>query len=328
MTLTLRDLSDYDPDPVSFAGLSGVTHKATEGTMPHSAAEGTKLAARLNAAKAAGVPVLGSYHVLRTPGNGGAGSLPQQLAYWVARLDNQVPWWRSWPHWVWQIDAEKWSYDPDLPPNVLAFAHLLATSGLPGWKVTYASRGQYGDSLTGIPTALWNADYRGNGVYLGDAWVAGDKGQPEGWAPYSGQTPALLQWNGGPDLNAFRGSVDQLLTLTEGDPVAFMDDPNAAALAYRVDALRAGAKNVQAGPYGPQTVNGVTTPGETVWLVAAVEDIQAKLAALATPTVDTHALATDLVTQLQAAGLLTADGAHAVIKAVLDSALTAAAQAG
>ena len=80
-----------DADKLDFAGLTFFTHKASEGTTNPDA----KYGAHMAAAKAAGVPVLGSYHVLRTPGSGGAGSLAQQLAYWVARQDALTPWWRS-----------------------------------------------------------------------------------------------------------------------------------------------------------------------------------------------------------------------------------------
>lgn len=208
MTIFGRDASDFDAS-VSYGGLSFFTHKATEGTTVQHKQYGS----RLNAAKAAGVPVLGSYHVVRTPGSGGAGSLAQQLAYWVAYQDAQTPWWRSWPHWVMQIDAEKWPYDPDAPSNVLAFADLLVRSGLPGWKVTYASRGQYADSLRGLVTPLWNANYNGSvgGSYPGDSYP--------GWTAYSGQTPVIDQYTSTPyDRNAFRGSLSQLLALTAGVP--------------------------------------------------------------------------------------------------------------
>jgi hypothetical protein len=173
-------------------------------------------------------------------------------------MDSQTPWWRDYP-WILQIDAERWSYDDVQPSTVLAFADRVATSGLPGWKVTYASRGQYGDSLMGIATPLWNADYRGGTTYPGDGWTVAN-GSPAGWAPYSGQVPVLLQWTSGPDLNAYRGSLDELLTLT-GGTVAFLDDPNAAALAWRMDALQKGLDNVAGGP----------VEGETMWLVQAVK---------------------------------------------------------
>lgn len=235
MTVLGADFSNYNTS-TPFAGLGFVTHKATEGTsVTHD-----KCAARLTAARDSGVPVLGSYHVVRTPGNGGAGSLAQQLAFWVSYLDAHTPWWRSYPNWVHQVDAEKWPYDAVSATTVRQFAALLVQSGLPGYKVTYASRGQYGDALTGIATDLWNADYRGGPGYPGDGWVRAANNTPAGWAPFSGKTPTFLQFYSTPyDKDAFRGSLAELLTLTrsttatlstkEADVTVFMaktkDDP-------------------------------------------------------------------------------------------------------
>lgn len=282
MTVMLRDASDFD-ESVSFGGLAGFTHKATEGiSVVHS-----QYGPRLAAARSARVPVLGAYHVLRTP-SAANGSLDAQLRYWVSYLDSQTPWWRTYPNWVMQIDVEKWPYDAVGASTALQFAALLAGSGLPGWKVTYASRGQYGDTLTGIGTPLWNADYRGsvNGSYPGDGWTRTAAGAPAGWAPYSGQTPVLLQFTSTPyDTNAYRGSLDELLTLTGGHPMAFLDDPDAAALSWRMDALHRGTDTVQGGP----------TAGEPMWLVQAVKDLQAHVGQPVPVEVDADAVAAALI---------------------------------
>lgn len=215
MTVLGADFSNFNTT-TPFAGLGFMSHKATEGTK----VKHDKYGARLNAARAATVPVLGSYHVVRTPGNDGNGSLDQQLAYWVAYLDAQTPWWRTYPNWLHQIDAEKWEYDAVSATTVKQFAALLVSSGLPGYKVTYASRGQYGDGLAGIVTDLWNADYRGGPSYPGDGWVRVGS-SPAGWAPYSGKAtgPKFLQYTSTPyDKDAFRGSLEQLLALTRSTP--------------------------------------------------------------------------------------------------------------
>lgn len=68
-------------------------------------------------------------------------------------------------------------------------------------------------------------------------------------------------------------------------------------------------------------------PNPFVQILQKLDDLDSKLGALGTPapaTVDTHALATELITELEAAGMLTADGAHQVVKAVLDAKLAAA----
>lgn len=242
MTVFLRDVSDYDTNE-DLAGFVGATHKATEGTTVTHQQYGR----RLNLWRSQGHPVLGAYHVVRTPGSGGAGSLSSQLDFWLSYMDKQTPWWRDHPHFILQIDLEKWPYDPvslprsaglDAPalheqvrqvvaPELLTdlvaarastgmqFAQLLVDAGLPGWKVTYASRGQYGNNLTGIVTPLWNAAYHSSS-YPGDG--ATD------WAPYSGKTPVLWQYTSTPfDKNAFRGSLDEFLALTGGIDMAQLD---------------------------------------------------------------------------------------------------------
>src|SRR5262249_55808726 len=60
-------------------------------------------------------------------------------------------------------------------------------------------------------------------LYPGDSYA--------GWGSYSGQTPAIVQYTSSAtiagrttcDANAFRGTIDQLLTLIGGDTVAGFD---------------------------------------------------------------------------------------------------------
>ena len=94
----------------------------------------------------------------------------------------------------------------------------------------------------------------------------------------------------------------------KGADMPFLDDPDAAAVAWRVDALTKGLDTVAGGP----------TKGEPVgaWTKVA-----------APATVDTHALATDIVQQLEATGVVTASGIHDIVKQVLDAKLAAAAAA-
>lgn len=213
MTIWGRDASDFDQGSINFAGLGFFTSKSSEGATVQHHSYGP----HLNAAKTAGVPVVGSYHVVRTPSNT-QGNLTAQLQHWLTTMDQATPWWRTHPHFVLQIDAEKWPYDAVSASVVKQFAQMLVGFGIPGYKVTYASRGQYGDSLNGIATDLWNADYRGSsaGSYPGDGWVASG-GSAAGWAGYSGKTPVFLQYTSTPyDKDAFRGTLDQLLALTGG----------------------------------------------------------------------------------------------------------------
>jgi hypothetical protein len=219
VTVFLRDMSDFDSNE-DVTGFVGVTHKATEGTtVVHK-----ELAPRLNKYRAQEVPILGAYHVVRTPGIGRNGSLGAQLSYWFSYLDSQIPWWRTYPHFILQVDLEKWPYDSVSATTGIQFAKLLADSGAPGWKITYASRGQYGNSLNGIATPLWNAAYH-SGAYPGD--------NATDWRPYSGKTPTFWQYTDKPfDKNAFRGTLDELLALIRGggNDVMQWNNPDTAKL--------------------------------------------------------------------------------------------------
>jgi hypothetical protein len=258
MTVFLRDMSHYDGDE-SLAGFVGTTHKATEGTSYVDAA----YAARLNHYHAQGVKVLGSYHVLHT------GALAAQLDHWLSTMDALTPWWRTFPGFILQVDAERWPSDNVSPDTVKAFARLLVDSGCPGFKVTYASRGQYGDSLTGIATPLWNAAYH-SATYPGDG--AAD------WAPYSGRAPVFWQYTSTPfDKNAYRGSLDELLALLGGDDMAALqnDDPSYLDLIYGVKALLLG-ENPTGGPSAARRPNAVQP---------LLEQIETKVGALTAPQV-------------------------------------------
>lgn len=244
-TTFIRDMSHYDSN-LSLSGFAGTTHKITEGTGYVDPTFG----ARMPGFRAPN-RVLGSYHVLHT------GNLSAQLEFWIAQQDKLTPWWRDWPHWVMQIDAEKWPNDPvslgavgttqgplHLIRNsyasrltarqlsghlamrlstTVSFARMLADADIPGLKICYASRGQFGDNLAGIAVDLWNAAYHSSS-YPGNA--AAD------WRPYSGRTPVFWQYTSNPyDKNAFRGSVAELLAYIEGGDLTTVDLTTAAVAA-------------------------------------------------------------------------------------------------
>lgn len=276
MTVFICDKSDFDTNE-DLSGFVGATHKVTEGTTVTHQQYGR----RLNLWRGQGYKVLGAYHVLRTPGSAGNGSLSSQLDFWLSHVDSLTPWWRDQPFML-QVDAEKWPYDPVslerplsheearrlLEPSHFAdllaarasttmqFAQLLVANVPHGWKVTYASHGQYGDSLAGIATPLWNANYGPNdGVYPGDS--------SSRWDRYSDQDPVLLQFCSKPfDKNAFRGTADQLLALITGGTDVNLTDTFKTArgetktvanfLGDGYDALMNGT-----GPYAARVVNAL-----------------------------------------------------------------------
>lgn len=300
MTLFGCDLSDYDRQrgPVDVAamardGISFLSHKATEGTsITHK-----YYAQTLNDARAAGISLLGAYMVVRTPGNGGAGSIGAQVSYLLSYLDGQTPWWRSEPGFFIQVDLERWSYDSVAPAYGAQAAQLLRTQ-TGHWVVEYASKGQYADSLAS-PAPLWNANYPTWSSTLGRCPAApyrqayansgGDSGP--GWATYSGQTPVFWQFSDnatiggqpGCDADAFRGSLDELHALITGGTDMRTTDYGVAGIdKYTTDDLVA-ALILNYDPEGAQGRPGINGLQQTL---AAIKDAVGKVQAGAAPTQD------------------------------------------
>jgi hypothetical protein len=145
----------------------------------------------------------------------------------------------------------------------------------------------YWSGPMGAPHRLGELSAAGLGLVSSNYPNAGYTENGPGWAPYYSGAPAPVQWQytSTPiDMNAFRGSVDDFRQLI-GDPVAFFDDPNAAALAWRVAALQAGTDTVTGGPVA----------GEPMWLVTAVKQVLANQANPAPVAVDADAVAAALV---------------------------------
>ena len=237
MTVFGWDASDYDWDRGSMDyaaakrdGIVFATHKATEGT----SVQHEHFGDAMRRAKAAGIPVLGAYHVVRT------GNIPAQVSYYLARLDAVVPWWRSFPYWIHQVDVEIWPYDRVSAATGKAFAVELRSRGVPGWIVIYASQGQYGDQLKTAGFPLWNANYGDNpaehytAAYPGDKssrWSAGYTLLQYGSKTKIGTQPTC-------DADAYRGTLGQLKALIGGDDM--LTDLNVTHLegvASRLDAI-------------------------------------------------------------------------------------------
>jgi GH25 family lysozyme M1 (1,4-beta-N-acetylmuramidase) len=238
MTQFLWDTSHYD-GPLSVAtlrtahaqGIVALTRKVGEGTGGDDPLDGTVLAA----ARDAGIPLLGGYHVVRS------GPVGPQVDALLLLAERAESWWHTFPGWFWQVDLERWPYDAVPAATGIAFAQELRRRT--GKVVAlYASRGQYGDQLTAWDGPLWNARYvSGAGdfrsLYPGDGWV--------GWDPYSGRRPDFLQYASSAtiagvttsDISAFRGTLAELTALLTGGDMALRDDPDFLALIKRVEAL-------------------------------------------------------------------------------------------
>jgi GH25 family lysozyme M1 (1,4-beta-N-acetylmuramidase) len=194
-------------------GINFFTHKLGEGLGNVDPTQATAL----SAARSAGITLLGGYWFIHD--TDGAVASAKKC---IATADAHEPWWRTFPGWFWQTDAEVSSTGLPSPSYVKAFSNYLADET--GKRViVYASRGMYGNSLDGLHHLLWNADYGSNPhgnfktIYPGN--------NSRGWRPYSGQTPTLLQYGSNAtiagrttcDANAFRGTLDELTEIIEGD---------------------------------------------------------------------------------------------------------------
>jgi hypothetical protein len=202
-------------------GIAFFTHKLGEGLAD---TEGGHDDTALAAARTAGIPLLGGYLVPRS-----APTVAAQVDFWIGLADAGEPWWRQHPGWFWQIDLERWPYDP-VPASVGIAAARLLQKRTGRWTVLYASHGQYSDQLTAWDGPIWNADYAPRpagapaAMYPGDGWMPAHGGWLGGWAPYSGREPTLLQFTSSAtiaglstcDANAFRGSLAELRALIEG----------------------------------------------------------------------------------------------------------------
>lgn len=230
-TLTLADLKRAAAEGIAF-----FTHKLGEGLGAEDATQSTALAA----ARDAGIRVLGGYWFL----HGNLNPITEAQAC-IAMADKDEPWWRTFPGWVWQADAETSPTGLPSPAHVKAFADALSRQ-TQKTVLVYASHGQYGNTLNGLGHPLWNANYPSNAqkpfkdLYPGDSYA--------GWSSYSGQVPAIAQFASSAtvagkktcDVNAFRGTIDELLTLigvkptvSEEDDMPTADEIAAAIWAYR-----------------------------------------------------------------------------------------------
>jgi hypothetical protein len=216
MTSYLWDASHYDGTLTTAImgralgqGIVGFTHKLGEGINNVDAEAQTALAA----ARTVGFRVIGGYWF-----NHGNDRPADEVAAFVAEADRHEPWWAEFPGWFWQADLERSPTGLPSPAWAKEFCDRLRDR-TGRTVIAYASHGMYGDTLAGLGHPLWNANYPSSRqadfkeLYPGDSY--------SGWAPYSGQTPVLVQYASSAtiaglttcDANAFRGSIDDLLAL-------------------------------------------------------------------------------------------------------------------
>jgi hypothetical protein len=201
MTVYGYDISNHDWDRARAAGRAGVsladarkagisfvTHKATEGSPASGQYADPYFDDFARQLAHVAFPVAGSYHAAH------AGHPLAQADFWFDTVTAKYPGWRDHPCWIWQIDAEPLDgYRAPSKADVLAIGRHLEAKGVArGQIVVYGPRWVYGNELTGIPWRLWASAYTQEArpfkhVYPGD--------DAAGWGPYSGQTPLILQFS-------------------------------------------------------------------------------------------------------------------------------------
>jgi GH25 family lysozyme M1 (1,4-beta-N-acetylmuramidase) len=277
-------------------GIEGFTHKLGEGLSNVDDTAGTALAA----ARAAGILAIGGYWFVH-----GNDSPVAEAKRCIAVADQHESWWRTFPGWFWQTDAETSSSGLPSPAYVKTFSDTLAS--LSGRKViVYASHGMYGNRLAGLGHPLWNANYPTNrqagfkSLYPGNSYA--------GWTKYSGQTPVICQYTSSAtiagrttcDANAFRGGVDELLNLIGADmPLTSADI--AAIWAYKLPGGETARGALQDAALRTGTITNAQLPALTASvaeLLSAQATITAAASALAAGpgSVDHAALAAQLTT--------------------------------
>jgi GH25 family lysozyme M1 (1,4-beta-N-acetylmuramidase) len=216
-------------------GIVFFTHKASEGTSYRDRHFGEGI----SRARAAGIPFLGAYHVVRTPGNARrlsrpAGSIAEQVDYYLDYVSAQAPWWPDFRGWFWQCDLERWSDSAGVPYDNVAAHHGIEFCDLLHRRtgrtvVLYASKGMYARDLFGVRHRLWNAHYPTwlqrlqccPPAHFRSAYRDSHGHDGPGWASYCHQQPVFWQFSDnatigtqpGCDANAFRGSRRDLWTL-------------------------------------------------------------------------------------------------------------------
>lgn len=209
-TVFLWDDSHWGDIPTARDGMVGYTHKLTDGLRYY---EDPEYRAAMNAVRPMGFTVLGAYHMLH-----GGVSVTEQARWFVARASVLTPWWRDWPYWVWQIDAEPLAYltRPSVAECNAFGEAVMAESGAPRNSVLgYLASWSYGSGVQLLQFPFWNSNYGSNPAvpyrqaYPGNdspRWVGG--GRRGDFLQYGSRTIVAGQPTS--DASAFAGTLDAL----------------------------------------------------------------------------------------------------------------------
>ena len=324
MTTFLWDDSHWGDPPAARDGIDGYTHKAAEG---HHFYRDSEHKAALNAARSLGIPVLGSYFVQHP------GTVADQVDWWVSIVNAEVPWWKQVP-WIWQIDAERFSYMSRAPnlSEINAFGDLLRsrTGARASSVIVYAPKWLYGDALRGLKYELWASSYGSNPAVPYRQAYPGDTSSR--WVAYSGQAPVLLQYGSRTiiagqttcDANAYRGTLAQLKTKLTGsistDPVSLPigdDDVSAAEVwGYPISSPGLGVVDESAADWLKKAREARDLAGRALTEVDGVKEALAEL--LARPPVQAAPLDPAVVDAAVTKALSNPQVLAAVVKAIND----------
>jgi outer membrane murein-binding lipoprotein Lpp len=325
VTIFTVDVSNHDWDrhggaldwgKIRGAGIQAMCAKATEGDPSGYAYTDPYFAPHCRGARAAGITLVGGYHVLS---RGDQNSINRQVD-WLRRRLGEIggPGKGVWA----MIDVEPFQelVSQGIAPrwdDVRRFADRWhsVTNGFPlavylprwVWSGTLGS-----PNISSLRGPLVSSDYGNNAALPPAALYAargGDSGP--GWQPYGGKTPELWQFgssakitgaSSATDVNAYRGTLVQLHTRLTGDEQEMALTPaqdTALSIAWEVaDALRDGQDITEARK-------------DPVWLVKQIKSLSTDVATLKTQLdqlatkdlVDEQAVAKDVIAALTPAAI-------------------------
>lgn len=283
MTLFGRDSSHYTNylSASQASGLGFHTSKLTDGDHYY---EDPTYKQQTDRARALGVPVLGSYHVLW-----GNRSLSNQAAWWVQRTLTLSPDAR-----LWEPDCEKFGYNgvPTID-QVNAFGDLVCAAAKcsSGAYMPYCPKWVYGDQLKQLRYRnLWNSSYGTNPAGGYAAVYPGDNSPRWSSAPID---TTILQYGSNTDIgdaNAYRGTLAQFLALIgAGGGGSSMTQPAAKANWDYVISSPSLGQSMSAGDWIKYAYSGANSAGAAAASSAdAVKKLDQLIAGTANP--DTAAI--------------------------------------
>lgn len=308
MSVLYVDVSHHDRDrrgaPLDWAAIRSATSPVMCARLTYGDPSGyhwdTPYAAEHHAgAKAAGFIARGGYHNLIS---GDAACIARQVDWLRRELDSVGANWamcdvEPYPELV---DAGRWPRWDDVQQfhdRWYALESRVCAWYIPQWfwgrDVSQTGLGR--PDLRGLRGPLVQSHYTGGDGTASQIYAAAGGDSGTGWDDaFGARLPNIWQYTSiadvpgatsATDVNAYRGTLDQLISLLTGADMSVMADRDAAIGLWRIEALARGTA----------TVNGGPTQDEPMGLMATVLDMATRVKALearppAQVTVDATAL--------------------------------------